>query len=198
MDQLLSRRRTLTLLLLAATGCAGRTAPPSPDEPSGPPPDLQGATVMVLPAQTADARAVPGLDREIAYWLAERGPRVRWVFPPALRDALARSPALGIQLDALAVNAFARGEVKNIGDPLFGDLHSLGVLTNAGVALVPVRAVWVSDGAGSGRIEIGVALIETTGGRVLWFGVVAGSPAEEGSAAGSASAAQTLARRIVG
>lgn len=198
MDQLLSGRATVTLLLLASIACAGRTAPPAPDEPSSPPPDLQGATVMVLPAQTADARSIAGLDREIAWWLGERGPRVQWVFPPALRDALARSPALGIQLDALAVNSFTRGEVKNIGDPLFGDLHSLGVLTNARVALLPVRAAWVPDGAGGGRIEIGVALIETTGGRVLWFGVVAGGPAEEGSAAATATAAQALARRIVG
>jgi hypothetical protein len=198
MDQLLRRRRTLTLLLLASIGCAGRTAPPSADASSSLPPDLQGATVMVLPVQTVDASAVAGLDREIAYWLAERGSRVKWVFPPALRDALARSPALGIELGALAVGAFTRGEVKNIGDPLFGDLHSLGALTSARVALVPVRAAFVPDGAGGGRIEIGVALIETTGGRVLWFGVVAGSPGELGSQAAAASAAQALARRIVG
>jgi hypothetical protein len=202
MDELLRPRGTLPLLLLllllASIGCAGRAAPPSPDDSTSRPPDLQGATVMVLPSQTADASAVAGLDREIAYWLGERGTRVKWIFAPALRDALARSPALGIQLDALAVNAFTRGEVKNIGDPLFGDLHSLAVLTNAQVALVPVRAAFVSDGAGGGRIEIGVALIETTGGRVLWFGVVAGSPGELGSQAAAASAAQALARRIVG
>lgn len=71
---------------------------PSPDRPTPRPPDLSGAAVMVLPVQPGDwvggGRRTPapaGLDAELAYWLEERAPRVRWTFPPALEKALARA-----------------------------------------------------------------------------------------------------------
>ena len=158
---------------------------------------------MLLPAQPAAGAAVvgepvPGLDREIAFWLGESAPRVNWVPPPEIRQALARSPSLEIDIDALAVSSFHRAQVERIGDPLFGDLRALNALVNARYALVPVAAGYVSDDSGSGRVEIHAALIDTVGGRVLWFGAVAGEPAAPGAAEGIASAARALARRISG
>jgi hypothetical protein len=144
------------------------------------------------------AEPVPGLDREIAWWLAERGPRVRWVFPPAIERAVERSPSLGIDLHAMPVTSFHFARVENIGDPLFGQLHALANLVNARWALVPVAAEWKPDGAGSGRVEIMVALIDTMGGRVLWFGAVAGQPGPQGSSGVAASAAGALAQRVAG
>jgi hypothetical protein len=155
---------------------------------------------MVLPAQPApgvpgSGEPVPGLDPEIAYWLAQKAPRVNWIFPPELDRALARTPSMEVRIRALNVAAFQAGEVRTIGDPLFGDLRTLGALVNARFALVPVAAGWVPAG-GSGRVEIRAALIDTLGGRVLWFGVVAGAAGAEGSRGTAASAAEALAGLI--
>jgi hypothetical protein len=140
---------------------------------------------------------VPGLDREIAYWLAERAPRVKWVFPPALERALERSPSLSIDLHALAVSSFHRAQVENIGDPLFGDLYALSNLVDARWALVPVAAAWVADTTGAGRAEVSIALIDTRGGKVLWYGVAAGQPGPQGAATVAASAATAIANLLV-
>jgi hypothetical protein len=188
------------LLVLAA--CAGSTRPPTPEQPPPAPPDLTGARVMVLPAQAAPGTGrggepVPGLDTEIAYWLGETAPRVDWVFPPDIQRALDRSPSLAIRLDALAVSSFHRAQVVIIGDPLFGDLRALNALLNARYALLPVSAEYAPVATGPGRVEIRAALIDTLGGRVLWYGAVAGDAGADASAAVVASAARALARAIV-
>ena len=188
------------MLALLAGACAGRTAPPpSPDTPQGPPPDMAGVRVMVLPAQpgprsTGPGTPVPGLDEEIAFWLGEAAPHVDWVLPDAIERALERSPSIDIRLDALAVSSFHRAEVRNIGDPLFGDLRALNVLVDARYALVPVAAAYVPLPAGAGRVEMNVALIDTMGGSVLWFGAIAGDPGPVGAPEVNASAARELAR----
>jgi hypothetical protein len=156
---------------------------------------------MVLPAQPGPrapglGAPVPGLDEEIAFWLRETTPRVDWVFPEAIQRALERSPSIGVRLDALAVSSFHRAEVRNIGDPLFGDLRALNALVDARYAVIPVAAAFVGDGTGGGRVEMNVALIDTVGGRVLWFGAVAGEPGAAGAPEVNASAARTLAQRF--
>jgi hypothetical protein len=197
------KRRLIPILVLLAA-CSGKRPPPTADQaPAMRPPDLTGRTVMVLPAQPSPngpqaGEPVAGLDREIAFWLAEKAPRVKWVFPSQLERILERSPSIEIDIHALAVSAFHRAEVRNIGDPLFGDLYRLSTLVDSRIALVPVSAGWVRDADGTGRVETAVALIETFGGRVLWYGVVAGATAPEGSTTAAASAAEALAARITG
>jgi hypothetical protein len=139
---------------------------------------------------------VPGLDDEIAFWLPESAPRVDWVLPAAVERALERSPSIDVRLDALAVSAFHRAEVKNIGDPLFGDLRALNALVDARYALIPVAAAVISDGTGAGRVEMNVALIDTVGGRVLWFGAIAGELGPMGAPEVNASAARALGQRF--
>jgi hypothetical protein len=191
-------------LAFLLSACGGRSAaPPSPDDPGTRPPDLTGSRVMVLPAQhgpnqTGGGEPVPGLDREIEFWLRDAAPRVSWVFPPEIDRALARSPSLRIDIRALAVSSFHRARVENIGDPLFGDLRSLNALVDARVALIPVAATFAEDSTGNGRVELAVALIDTLGGRVIWFGTIAGENGAEGSPNVAASAARALARRIAG
>lgn len=195
-------RRALALLVLAVqASCSGRALPPTPDQPQPLPPDLSGAAVMVLPAQPAPGMPatedpVPGLDDEIAFWLNEKAPRVSWTFTPELDRALARTPSMEVRIRALAVASFHRGEVRRIGDPLFGQLRGLGALVGSRFALVPVAAGWQRDTTGSGRVEIRAALIDTQGGRVLWSGVVAGDRGPEGSRETVASAAEALATLI--
>jgi hypothetical protein len=193
----------LCAALVLASACARRIEPPSPDRPAPVAPDLTGKAVMVLPAQhgpsggASGQEPVPGLDREIAFWLAERGPRVRWIFPPQIQRALDRTPSMNVQLHALAVSSFHRAQVEIIGDPLFGDLRALNVLVDARYALIPVAAGFGSDSAGARRVQINAALIDTVGGRVLWFGAVAGEPGAEDSPGITASAAQALARAVI-
>jgi len=160
---------------------------------------------MVLPAQPARGQvpeaavpegpleAVLGLDTALAAGLQRTAPEVDWVHAPQVERAAARNPALQIRPRQLAVGSFHGARVQNIGDPLFGDLRTLAAILDARWALVPVAAGYVEDGAGSGRVEVAVALIDTTGGAVVWYGVVAGEPGARGPDTG-ASAAAALAR----
>ncbi|MGH7480760.1 MAG: hypothetical protein ACRELV_01280, partial [Longimicrobiales bacterium] len=167
--------------------------------PAPPAPALAGRDVMLLPAQGGQVAPVPaGLDAELRFWLDQQGPTVRWVFPDRLRSVLASSPALDIDIDALVVSSFQRAEVRRIGDPLFGDLRRLGALVGARYALVPVMAAYVPGEAGeAGRVEIATALIDTIGGNVLWYGVVAGQRGAAGAPEVTASAARAVAEALL-
>lgn len=187
------------MVVMALAGCSKNAAPPTPETTaSAPPPSMIGASVMLLPAQPGPGggiarEPVPGFDGELAFWLAERAPRVSWVFPEEIERILARSPSIEIDLHALAVSSFHVAQVRNIGDPLFGDLNRLGALTDTRVALVPVAAGWVADEAGSGTVRISLALIDNRTGRVIWYGVAEGEPGPEGSREVAASAAEAVA-----
>lgn len=189
-----ARAAAVGLAIAAAAACM-RREPPSAGRPAPAPPDLAGRSVMLLPVQPGSGAVPPGLDAELAFWLTERAPGVTWVLPAAIDRALARSPTLGIRPRALAVSSFMRAEVRRIGDPLFGDLRRLGALVQARYALVPVAGAYIPRPEG-GRVEVAAALIDTIGGRVLWFGVVGGEPGDAGSAAVVASAAHALARAL--
>jgi hypothetical protein len=80
-----------------------------------------------------------------------------------------------------------------IGDPLYGELRRVAALMDARVALLPIGALWVEEQAGTGRVHLAAALIDTFGGDVVWYGVVAGHPGARGDPAVLASAAQALA-----
>lgn len=187
------RRAVLGAALLLVAACSSRQ-PPSADRPAPPAPDLSGFPVMLLPVQAG--RGVPeGLDDELAFWLTDRGPGVRWVLPEQIDAAIARSPSLGIHPRSLAVSVFQYAEVRNIGDPLFGDLRRLGALVEARYAILPIAAGYVTRAEGV-RVEIAAAIIDTMGGRVLWYGVVGGETGDQAGSALVASAAQALARTL--
>lgn len=203
-------RRSTPLLAAAAAAvlaaCGGqRHAPPSPDAPP-PPPRLAGTAVMLLPLQDAAFAQLPTedgisageqMDAELAYWLAERGAGVRWALPERLREVLARSPGLGIDITSLDVAVFRQAQVNRVGDPLFGDLVRLGALVNARFALIPIAAGYRPGADGQpGRIELAATIIDCTDGRVHWFGLVAGEPGPASARATAASAAQALARAL--
>lgn len=205
MEERMKRSLASLLVVLLLAACAQvRQTPPTADSPKPPPPSLAGRSVLVLPSQPApgvprDARTgevVPGFDAELAYWLEDLGPRVDWKFPAEIRAALERNAMLAIDIDALAVGSFHVAQVKNIGDPLLGDLRRLAALMNARWALVPVAVAYVPRVEG-GRAEAAVALIDTYGGRVLWYAVMAGEPGAEGSGDVAASAARSIARILL-
>lgn len=136
------------------------------------------------------------LESELSYWLTGRTPRTRWVTPESVVRAAAGAPALAVRPRELPVQDFLRASLQSIGDPLYGDLRKLGILVDARVALLPIGAVWVPELGGGGRVHIAAALIDTFGGNVLWYGVVAGDTGSRSDAGTAASAAQALAQVI--
>lgn len=196
LDPVSPARRALALaLLLAVAGCGRKAPAPEPGVGGASPPDLRGSRVMVLPFQ--DAAALAGdPDAELAFGLRTRGEGVTWILPPRLEEALQRSPGLDTRLRGLPVGMFSAGEVRRVGDPLYGELRRLAALVDAEVALLPVRA-WVHPGEGGPRIRMSAALVHVRTGRVLWFGVAEGDPGEAADPAALASAVESLARTLL-
>lgn len=203
----------LTVLLLAA--CASSPAPPAADAVQQPFPDIGGQRVMLLPLQqvvpaisppasadtTRRALALPrgtlrAIEGELSYWLPEHAHRVRWVLPEAIERSVGGSAALQISVRDLPVRDFQRSRLESIGDPLYGDLRRVAVLMDARLALLPIGAVWIPESAGGGRVHIAAALIDTMGGRVLWYGVAAGGAGELDDPAIAASAARAFAVQV--
>jgi hypothetical protein len=152
---------------------------------------------MVFPVQRS-AGVDDDLDAEVAFGLRSRGPDVSWILPADLQRVLDRSPSLRSRIRGLDVGAFGVGEVRRVGDPLYGDLRRLAIMVDGQVALIPLQASLVADTAGAGTsVALSATLIEVRSGRVLWFGVVkgdAGDPADPGPLA---SAADALARTLL-
>ena len=166
--------RALALLGLLTLGCARKVEPPVANQSPAPP--RLGGSVLLLPVQS------PGqdkLDAELAYWLPESAPQVKWVLPAAIDRTLSRNPGMGIKPRELDVSAFRRAQVKRIGDPLFGDLRRLAAIFDTRLALVPVGAGARTTADGKPTLEVALALIDTSFGDVLWYGIVG---AEEAAA----------------
>ena len=193
-----ARLLAVALLAMVAGGCGRRTEAPTAGVNRGGVPSLRGAQVMVLPVQST--RGIVGNpDAELADALTARGAGVRWVMPPALRALLARSPALDVQLDALPVGVFLQAEVDRIGDPLYGQLRRLAAIANGQIALVPIEVRHrATTPERAGAVEVVATLIDTSNGRVFWFGVVEGEAGEGSDPRALATAADALARRFFG
>ncbi len=201
------QRLALLLALALAGACGGHPRPPTAESPQPRPIDLSGLTVMVLPAQPAASTpqaSADAFDAELAYWLGERAPRVRWVTAADVVRLVRNSPGLRIDPHALDVRAFGHMRIQRIGDPLFGDVHNLGAMFDARLALLPASLAYVSprDSAGApprpgpGRYEVTAALIQAFGGEVVWYAVVPGDPGPIDAPASIASAARALARTL--
>lgn len=201
--------------MLAVAACAGSHTPPAADTAQQAFPDIGGRRVMLLPVQqvvpaisppaTADtarpmlalsSESLSALEAELAYWMPEHAQRVRWVLPDAIERAAKGSAALELSVRDLPVQDFQRSRLQSIGDPLYGELRRVAVVTDARLALLPIGAVWIPETGGTGRVHVAAALIDTMGGRVLWYGVAAGSAGGRDDPATIASAARALALQV--
>jgi hypothetical protein len=202
------RLRFLSLLLIALAACssARREAPPVPA--STPPPVLIGQTVMVFPVQhgfvpVSDSTVqhytidTGSLDSELSYWLPQSAANVRWVLPATIQRSITRSPTLAIDIQNLEVSSFRRGQVKRIGDPLFGDLRKLASVLDARIAVIPVASEAVGKTPADSRVQIATAVIDAMSGDVIWFGIHEATETGH-EQAGLASAAQVFARAFSG
>ncbi len=189
-------RATLCLALAAvmAGGCASGRTLPGPGESTGSLPDLRGRSVLVLPVQLREGvPAAATADEELSYALRARGSRVQWTFPPELESALRRSPGLPARMRDLPVGVFLQAEVKRIGDPLYGDIRRLTVLTGSELALIPVELRYADDGA----YRLTAVLLTARDGRVSWLGVVQGKALAPEAPEALASVADALARAVL-
>jgi len=213
--------RAALALVLASAACAHRAPPPSADAPPPGPLVLGGTIVMVLPAQPgrgASPDLAAAFDAELAFWLADRAPRVHWIPAADVERLVRNAPAIRVDVHDLDVRAFEGMRVRRIGDPLFGDVHNLGGVLDARLALIPASLAYlmpadsatlpVVPGTGGkpparpvipapGRMEVTAAVVSTFGGEVVWLGVVAGEPAAVDSPQAVASAARALARALL-
>lgn len=194
----MNRRSGLVLFVLLLAGCAGgNAAPAGPGFERGGIPDLRGAQVLALPLQIVTG-AHPDVAREIEYALRARTTGGGWILPEEIRSVLRANPGTQISVDALPVDIFLSREVQRVGDPLFRDLYTLGVMTDATYALLPIQARSQPDAeSGEAIVEIVAALLEVRSGRVLWHGIVGGSAGPPGALSSAATAAEALARRVI-
>lgn len=185
----------ILLLLPILSACGGRAQPaPGPGYVRGGLPELRGERVMVFPAQVRSG-VHDDVDLEIAYALGRSSAIVEWVFPDEIQAAMDRSPGFRIPLRELPVSAFLVAEIERIGDPLYGDLYRLAILTNAAFALIPIEAEARPEGSEQ-VAEVTAALVDARSGRVAWYAVVEGSRGAPGSLPVTATAADALARAI--
>jgi hypothetical protein len=171
---------------------SGRTVMLLPVQPATPIVALPSGVIAAPTPLSSEGRAL--LEAELSFWLPEAAPRVRWVLPATIEQRAERSRTLDVRVRDLPVQDFLRARLESIGDPLYGDLRKLALLMDVRPALLPIGAVWVAEAEGTGRVHLALALIDTTGGDVIWYGVVAGTAGPRADAVTIASTAQALAR----
>lgn len=183
-------------LTLGLGACHHPVPAPGPGTSQGVPPDLRGSRVMVLPVQQ-NMGVTGDVDAEMAFGLGQRGHGVEWIFPAQMEQALSRSPGLDADTHGLQMGAFEAGEVRRVGDPLYGQLRRLSAIVDGQVALVPVRASMEPDSLGGSAVRLSAALIQVRTGRVLWFGVAQGDAGPPGDPRALASTVDRLARTVL-
>jgi hypothetical protein len=152
---------------------------------------------MVFPLQRR-TQVVGDVDAEIAFGLRGRGADVGWILPAELQKVVDRSPSLATRTHGLDITAFGVGEVRRVGDPLYGELLRMASVVDGQVALIPLTASLVADSTSTAvSVALAATLIDVRGGHVLWFGVVKGDAREPGDPGALASAADMLARTLL-
>lgn len=194
----------LLAFAVLASGCASTPeGPPRAGQARGGIPSLRGRTVMVLPVQrTVVPREVA--DRELAFALSTRGEATEWVGPDELRRIMGSSPAMEYPIERLPVEMFWTAEVERVGDPIYGVLRRMAALSDAELALIPLRlsvpppapdTAAVPTEAEGPRVELLATIIDIRTGLVVWTGAVdaEGEPAAPATLAGlMESLARTL------
>ena len=185
------------LATVMAFGCAGTAPAPTAGDFQGFIPDLRGRRVMVFPVQLRTG--VPGdADQEITFRLRTKSTEVVWIFSDELEEVVARSPSVDTAVRGLPVGAFLSAEVERIGDPLFGQLLRLGLLTDSDIALIPVALQSGAQGVGgTSVVEIVATILNVRTGQVIWFGVVSGRPGQVADFGLVASAVEEFAETLL-
>lgn len=205
-----------TMVMIATVACAGaqQSARVEAAPVARPLAPFVSRRVLVLPthalrrpdtlgwsAQISDPRAYLGeVDAEIAFALADRGMKSRWVFPEALAAAAKRNPSFATDPYDIAAHWLRpplRKQPEQFPEPFGSQLRTLVALQeNAQYVLLPVELRFEPAGEGAGRAVLNVALLDARRSQIVWMGDVASDPAPSFSPALAASAAEHLADLI--
>ena len=200
------------LPLLLAAGLAAQEA-----GPERVPTLSAGATVVVLPVQSAAASpaggwvggvgsegdAITRLDAELVFAFGEEAGARAWSLAPAVEARVARHPTLGVDPRRLAYHALLGDPGRRqLPEPLHSQLRRVASLFDARLAIVPlavsyrpVEPVGRTDGGdrlAAGRAALLLAVIDVRRSAVLWHGTIEGGVHEPGHP----GALTTLALRV--
>jgi hypothetical protein len=199
------RLGTVACLAFTALAACGGGGEPRPVEGFA---TLRGQTVLLLPVQYVarvpggwaggaanSSEAARQADREIVFALEEQGGRVEWVTADDQVEAVARRPWIRVDPLALSADEIRRkgGELRDVKDPLYGEIRVLGALFDARYAVWPLEIIYEAEAAGSGRLVLRTFLLDLRRGDVLWYGTVTG---EAGQPPASPGAVASLAQRF--
>jgi hypothetical protein len=162
---------------------------------------LQSADTLGWAAQISDPGAyLREVDAEIAYALADRGVKRRWVFPEALAASAKRNPGYAPDPYDLAAHWLRpplRKAPDELPEPFASQIRTLIALQeDAQYVLLPVEIRFESVGPSAGRAVLNVALIDARRAQIVWLGDVLSDPAASFSPSLAASTAEHLADLI--
>ena len=123
--------------------------------------------------------------------LARDAREVTWHDREAIRRILRRSPGLLSDPTGLPTGFLLAKRVEGLPDPLWSSLRTLGALTEARVAVIPV-AVRLEGRPGAVNATYAVAVVDVRVGQLVWRGRVTGPDAPSPEAAFRAAAAATV------
>jgi len=195
------------LSVALAVGCGGGSSEePVPVTGFG---MLSGQTVLVLPVQYV--QQVPGgwigrsrnasdaarlADTEFTFALNEQGGRANWITPNIQELTLARRPGITVDPHSLSAGEARQkgGNLKDVKDPLFGEIRTLTALFDCRYVLWPLEVYYQTEkDTNAGQLAIRTFVLDSRRGDVLWYGVIPGD-SEDPPASPAALAA--LAQRF--
>lgn len=172
-----------------------------------------GQRVLVLPTQLlsfadslgwakqAPVRAayLAAVDSALTDALAARGLRGTWTFADQVVRSAVRNVGFVADPSALAVESLRTGnkhDPREVRVPLATQLRSLVALTDARYVLLPVE-MRIVGGAGTGRAQLKLVLIDARRSEIRWMGTVVSDPVPAFSRALAAGVASRVADLVV-
>lgn len=149
---------------------------------------FSGQTVLVLPVQYV--RQVPGgwvggaansrdaarlTDTEIAFALQEQAGRASWVTPEMQVLTLRRRPGIDVDPYSLAAGEIREkgGNLKDVKDPLYGEIRTLAALFDTRYVLWPLEVYYRTEEEDTtGHLAVRTFVLDARRGDVLWYGTV--------------------------
>ncbi len=116
---------------------------------------------------------------------------VTWHDQEGMRRLLRRSPGLAPDPTELATGFLLAKRVEGIPDPLWSSIRTLGALSGARMAVIPV-AVRLAGRTGAVSATYAVAVVDVRIGQMVWRGRVTGPDAATPEAAFRAAAAAAV------
>ena len=153
---------------------------------------LAGQSVPVLPVTYLIADSVAGVpatraallawaDSIVGETLEARGPEIRWILAPALRQIARRAPSTVPPPDRMGHALLRSRGIDRVPDPLRVYLRSMSALTGSRVVMVPAAIRFVNV-VGGVQAEVDLVMADTRNGSIPWRSRSVASAATAGDA----------------